>query len=317
MVVEVLRKDHRVALGTVVGADGWILTKASEIPDDPRCRLANGEIVPARVTGVDAAFDLAMLKIDKSGLCAVEWSKVSAQAVGTFVAAPHIEGTPAAFGIISVSKRQLEGPFPTKVVKAPLRNPPPFWRPEIFCKTVEGKEFRVKGVVGSAAKSGICPGDVLLSINKRPILEHDDVMKCIQGCAPGDRILVELERAGKRAEIRLKLEPEPYLRCSAAVSPYRNFRSEDFPVFFEHDMRLTLNECGGPVIALDGKALGITIARQGEYGCVAIPADAVEVLVERLKTGHSDRPNPRSGAQCYRREQFLGRAKAMVRHPSR
>jgi hypothetical protein len=46
---------------------------------------------------------------------------------------------------------------------------------------------------------------------------------------------------------------------------------------------LTLDECGGPIIDLDGNAIGITIARVAQHGCMAIPADAIEPLVLRLK----------------------------------
>ena len=175
IVVEVLQKDQRVALGTIVGADGWVLTKASEIPDDPRCRLADGEIVPARVTGVDAAFDLAMLKIDTSGLQSIEWSKGEDQPAGTLVAAPDGSGKPIAVGVVSVAKRRLEGPFPASVVKAPSRNPPAATPPDVFAKPVTGKGFLVTHVTGSAAKAGIRRGDVLVSIDGRPI--HQDYLE--------------------------------------------------------------------------------------------------------------------------------------------
>src|SRR5437660_723830 len=40
--VRVLCEGKDVALGTVVGADGWVLTKASELKGKPVCRLADG-----------------------------------------------------------------------------------------------------------------------------------------------------------------------------------------------------------------------------------------------------------------------------------
>ena len=71
----------------------------------------------------------------------------------------------------------------------------------------------------------------------------------------------------------MTLEEETYVNCPGAGSRFRNSRSDDFPVVFEHDIPLTLDECGGPVIGLNGKAIGITIARVGQHGCMAIPAD--------------------------------------------
>ena len=87
-----LGNGRRVAYGTIVGADGWILTKASEIPDDPSCKLADGRICLARVTGVDLAYDLALLKIDVQGLTAVEWSIDKVRPAGRFIAAPDGRG---------------------------------------------------------------------------------------------------------------------------------------------------------------------------------------------------------------------------------
>jgi len=101
-VVEVLSHRHRVSLGTVVGADGWILTKASEIPDDAQCKLADGRIVPARVAGVDPAYDHALLKVDAHGLRAIEWSVARVRPAGKFVAAPGGRGDSIGVGIVCV-----------------------------------------------------------------------------------------------------------------------------------------------------------------------------------------------------------------------
>jgi S1-C subfamily serine protease len=100
---------------------------------------------------------------------------------------------------------------------------------------------------------------------------------------PGEKLLVAFERDGHRKTCTLTLDAEPYVHCPSAGSRYRNFRSDDFPVVFEHDLPLTLDECGGPVISLDGKALGINIARVGEHGSLAIPADAILPQFAQLK----------------------------------
>ena len=168
IVVEVLCNERRVSLGTVVGADGWILTKASEIPDDPFCRLENGEIVPSRVTGIDTAFDLAMLKINVPRLRGIEWNSEATQPAGTFVAAPDGRGNSIGVGIVSVGKRPLEGPFPSVITRATLHDPTAC-PPEVLGEPIEGKGFRVTHVKGSAAKAGLCPGDLLVSINDQRI----------------------------------------------------------------------------------------------------------------------------------------------------
>jgi serine protease Do len=281
-VIEVLSHGRRVSFGTVVGSDGWILTKASEIPDDPKCKLADGQVVPARVAGVDPAYDLALLKVDAHGLRAIEWSVEKVRPAGKFVAAPDGRGGSIGVGIVCVEQRALEGPFPTTITKTkpyiPKTTPP-----EVLGKMIEGKGLLVRRVKDGAAKAGIVPGDLLLSLNGQPIRDHDDVDKCVEMSSPGDILPIVLERDGQRLNVSLKLGEDPYVRCPGAISRYRNMRADDFPFVFEHDIPLTLDECGGPIIDLNGKAIGITIARVARHGCMAIPADAIAPLVLRLK----------------------------------
>lgn len=287
-VVEVLGPRRRVAFGTVVGSDGWVLTKASEIPDDPRCRLADGQIVPARVAGVDPAYDLALLKVDAHGLRAIEWSVEKVRPAGKFVAAPNGRGGSIGVGIVCVEQRALEGPFPAKVIKAKPYIPGPT-PPEVLGKMIEGKGLLVRRVKGAAAKAGIVPGDLLLKLNGRAIRDHDDVDRCVEMSSPGDLLPIFLERDGQRLNVSVTLGEEPYVRCPPAFARYRNLRADDFPFVFEHDIPLTLDECGGPIIDLDGKAIGITIARVAQHGCMAIPADCIERLLPILKSGSTAR----------------------------
>ena len=66
-VVRVKCDGKDVALGTIVGPDGWILTKASELAGKLVCRLPDQRELEARIVGVNPAFDLAMLKIEAAG----------------------------------------------------------------------------------------------------------------------------------------------------------------------------------------------------------------------------------------------------------
>src|SRR4051812_4868847 len=59
--VRVLGTDGKeVALGTIVEADGYIVTKASELQGKPVVKLHDGKELPATVVGVEEAYDLAL-----------------------------------------------------------------------------------------------------------------------------------------------------------------------------------------------------------------------------------------------------------------
>ena len=112
-----LEKDKlgQVALGTVVGADGEILTKASEVVGRKTLQvLLAGKKYTAKVVGVSEPEDLAMLKVDATGLAVVPWAdtKEGKVDVGEWVAsAGAISATdePIAVGVVSVGRRRIAG----------------------------------------------------------------------------------------------------------------------------------------------------------------------------------------------------------------
>src|SRR4051812_20393647 len=60
--VQVDGKD--VSLGTVVAADGYVLTRGSDLHGKVSCKFRDGKTLDAKVVGVDEAHDLAMLEVD-------------------------------------------------------------------------------------------------------------------------------------------------------------------------------------------------------------------------------------------------------------
>src|SRR5262249_3009515 len=97
-----------VALGAIVKPDGWIITKASELSSAPVCVIkGSGKDLPAKVVGVNKTFDLAMLKVEGSGLPAVECRDSSEDEVGSWVITPGLNKEPVGVGVISVASRHV------------------------------------------------------------------------------------------------------------------------------------------------------------------------------------------------------------------
>ena len=61
-------------------------------------------------------------------------------------------------------------------------------------------------------------------------------------------------------------------------------RRTGFPSALQHDTVLRPEQCGGPLFDLNGKAVGINIARAGRAASYAIPADELEALLRHLLT---------------------------------
>ena len=57
---------------------------------------------------------------------------------------------------------------------------------------------------------------------------------------------------------------------------------KDFPNALQHALTLRPNECGGPLIDLDGKLVGVNIARGGRVKSYAIPTSDLRKVIAKL-----------------------------------
>jgi S1-C subfamily serine protease len=64
-----------------------------------------------------------------------------------------------------------------------------------------------------------------------------------------------------------------------------NYRADGFPTVIECAVPVYSYECGGPIVDLTGRAIGITIARPGDHGGMVIPGDCVLKLLPDLQSG--------------------------------
>ena len=62
-------------------------------------------------------------------------------------------------------------------------------------------------------------------------------------------------------------------------------KRSNFPNALQHDLTLNPNECGGPLVDLDGTVVGVNIARGGRVKSYAIPAGDLKDLLSNLELG--------------------------------
>ncbi|MEX0586797.1 MAG: trypsin-like peptidase domain-containing protein, partial [Pirellulales bacterium] len=277
--VVVRRNGKDVALGAVTGPDGWILTKASELKvGDPKtvltCRSQGGREVPARVIGVHDDTDLAMLKIEAQGLRPLQWRSGSAPAVGDWVATVGASEQPAAVGIVSVPPRRVYAP--RGVLGIGLE------------PSDMGPRITLVNPDSGAAKAGLIAGDVIRSVNNQVVKTHDELVAIVARYKPGDTLSLVVIRSGKEQALKATLGVLPNAGRSLfqnALGGSLSDRRSNFPRVLQHDSVLRPADCGGPLVDLDGRAVGINIARAGRVESYAIPADEVLALVTELQSG--------------------------------
>lgn len=106
--------DDNMGSGVIARADGYILTNHHVLGDGTQIEviLADGERLPAQLIGSDPDTDLAVLKVDRQGLPAIEFAQPDQLSVGDVVLAignPFGVGQTVTMGIISALGRTQLG----------------------------------------------------------------------------------------------------------------------------------------------------------------------------------------------------------------
>jgi serine protease Do len=288
-VVRVRADGRDVALGTVVDAGGWVLTKYSEIPEDTKALavLIRGlRAVDAKVVGVEPKYDLALLKVDAPDLVPVAWGDSKAAAVGELLAAPGPALEPVAVGVLSVAARSVRArdlPPPTPPANAGFLG-------VALDEDRGGARITAVTPKSAAEKAGLKVGDVVTLIAQTPIIDAETMVNAIQHHRPGDVVAIKFRRDGKVTEVQATLDKRPRDQFSRrefqnSMGSKLSDRRGGFPQILQTDMALKPSDCGGPVVDLDGKTIGINIARAGRVESYAIPATAVRAMIPDLKSG--------------------------------
>jgi serine protease Do len=272
------------ALGAVVGAEGWILTKFTELSGTAIvCRLKDGRELPATIVGVHDKCDLAMLKIDASNLKPVEWAESKVAPVGHWVASPGAAETPAAIGVVSVAARNVS----TKGA-APAPSPTSGYLGVSLDVDAPGVKINQVLPGTGAEKAGLKVNDQILAVNSEAVETAEAFMALLQRMKPGDTITLKIVRSDKEMELKATLGKRP----NSSRGDFQNSlgselssRRTGFPTILQHDSVLKPSDCGGPLVDLDGRVIGINIARAGRTESYAIPTEVVLPLLTDLRSG--------------------------------
>ncbi len=276
--VRVLCNDKIACLGCVVDADGYVLTKASELQGKLTIKLSDNRLFDAKLIGVHRASDLAMLKIEQQGLSPITWRDASdVPTVGSILATAGVETIPVAIGVVSVQPRFIAAP--SGVLGVMLAD-------------VDGFAKVQEVMAGSGAeKAGVKNGDFITEVNGSEVANREKLVEKVRQFQPGDKVTLKVKRGEEKLDIIATLMARP----SSPDGDRKDFqnmlggplseRREGFELALQHDTVLSPQECGGPIVDLDGRAVGINIARAGRVNSYALPTSIILPLVNDLKSG--------------------------------
>ncbi len=269
-VAQVLSGGRPVALATIVSADGYLLTKRSELSGDPiRIRLHDGRLFPARVAAVRRRNDLALLRIDADVLLKpLVWVEQT-PSIASFLISAGRTGRPIGMGVMGVPARKIEHQGRLGVM---------------LIDNTDGRAVVDEVFPNSGADSaGIVRGDLIVAINGHQEVNKNSVIETLRGMFPGEevkltilrpntsRILETLEMDARIRDFGLMRESENDSR----VNGPRSDRLSGFDRVIQHDTVLDPDECGGPILDTSGRVIGMNIARAGRVVSYALPSSLV------------------------------------------
>jgi serine protease Do len=275
----ILDGRREIGYGVVISADGYILAKASEVQQAKALAVTVDQTNYREVKSlaVDATWDVVMLKIEASGLQPVVYAPTSAVPQGTWVVANG--------ATTRTTRRLLAG-----IVSAKIREIPAAGGAALGVvlnsksKSLEVAEVNDKG---GANEAGLQPGDVIIAIDSKRVSKPEEISTALLKNKAGSIVKLSFRRKGGEmtAEVRLSARAELFAdpddrndQMSGDFSPRRS----GFPRVLQHDILGGRSVVGGPLLDLDGRCIGMNIARANRAESYAIPAEELKELAERL-----------------------------------
>jgi serine protease Do len=266
--------------GIVVSADGCVLAKASEFNGlaKPAITIDRKKYEVVQVKGMDTTWDVVLLKVEAEGLVPVTFAPTSDVPQGTWVVANGATtrtARRALCGIISAKPREIPlsgGAALGVVLKA------------------DTTRLEIDGVSDNsgAKEAGLQKGDVITAIDGKTVKNVKDIAEALKDRKAGTTAKVTYRRGKevKTAEVRLAAKSEMFsedmMNRNDAMSGDYSRRRSGFPRVIQHDILANSTFIGGPVLDLQGRCLGMNIARANRAETFAIPVEELREIVDRL-----------------------------------
>ena len=276
-VVGIFAKENRIALGTVVGLNGHVITKYSLVRDVPKNQIrfrSNDLSWAGTIVGFDEKNDMALFVLHSGDkrpgnvLRPVSFTTDGYLNVGKIV-----------IGIGSASKSLAVG-----MTTAP---------PTPGALEADAENFVDMGMALNAGMTltrvyprtvgerlGMLVGDQILMVNQQRISTLAEFQQFEKNVQVGDLITITYQRDGQAFVISDKV---PSITKNSKQDRWGggpfSLRRSGFEAVLVHDSVINPTDCGGPLVNLKGQFCGVNIARSMRVCSLAIPAEHVKEFV--------------------------------------
>ncbi len=289
---ELRYEDRQVGFGTIVGPNR-IVAKASLLARQARDAIAVYErpvdgrrmVVDLTPLAIDPELDLILL--DAPGVAGPDRRpeiRPDPVEAGTFLVVLDDDGDPADFGIVARDQDVL------RVEDASEDRP---FIGIAYSVARDGSGIRVTRVVpsSSAASAGLQVGDVLRSLDGRPLQSRRTLAEELNQRAIGDLVRFEVDRDGAEREIEMELGIRPGASTFGLPTNTTTGTSRLRGGFGEvHllDADIPPHHMGSAVIDLEGRLVGWTVARRTRTSVVVVPWTRLMERIDRLAPDEDD-----------------------------
>lgn len=274
----ILDGRKEIACGVVISPDGYILTKSSEVEQVKSLSVTvdRTKYSGAKIVAIDPIWDVALLKVEASGLVPVVYAESSDLPQGTWIVANG--------ATTRTSRRILPGIISAKSREIPAAGGAVLG--VIFKQ--ESSKLEIEEITdgGGAKEAGLQPGDILVAVGDQETKELDDVLDALKDKKAGSFVKVTYLRGASKhtAQVRLAVRGELFeevTRNDQMSGDYSRRRS-GFPRVIQHDILGSAKTSGGPLLNMEGKCVGMNIARANRAESFGIPVEELKDIAARL-----------------------------------
>lgn len=267
-----------IGYGVVISPDGHVLAKASEIAEIKSLSLTIDQTnyPNAKVLLVDPTWDVALVKVEAAGLVPVVYAPTSAVPQGSWVMANG--------ATTRTNRRLLAG-----IVSAKIREIPASGGAALGVvlnaksKALEVEEVNEKS---GAKEAGLQKGDVILAIEGKKVSKLEEIAEILKDRKEGSNVKLTYRRKTeeKTVDIRLAARGEMFdqLNRNDQMSGEFSPRRSGFPRVMQHDILGSRQIEGGPLLDLEGRCIGMNIARADRAENYAIPVEDLKEIAARM-----------------------------------
>ncbi|MDB4766272.1 PDZ domain-containing protein [bacterium] len=290
-------------LGTLVSTNGLIVSKYSIAKEMRHCVFQDGQKWPFRIIGFDEKKDLCLIRVNRRGLTPIKFrSDLGEQNVnlrqqgfealrlipptaGSLALSVGHEDKIAAFGMVTMGLHdfKIQQPQCPDCVDLGMTVSP---YPSLS---------RVNGVVYPLRKGikvlrvyprsvgervGLLVGDLINTVNGTSIYDRQILDQETKKVRAGDVMTMKVFRKGLPRELTYKVPAvKKTLHDRWGGGPYSDRRFGFGPVIV-HDSVLAPQDCGGPLVDVQGNVIGVNISRSMRVASFAINIEDVYLFVK-------------------------------------